>query len=1506
MQRRLNLSHPPPGSALGGRFHPAVASWFESAFRAPTEVQQQAWALTAQHRHALIAAPTGSGKTLAAFLSSINDLVVEGIERGLEDSVHVLYISPLKALSNDIQKNLQAPLSGIRGKLVELGYPDIAIRDAVRTGDTTAAERESMRRNPPHILVTTPESLFILLTSASGREMLATVRTVIVDELHAMAGNKRGSHLMLSLERLCALTSRDPIRIGLSATQKPIETMAEFLVGERPAQKNIFPPPRGEGLGEGGVEPTAPSPLPPSTRGEGGKCAIVDTGYTRKRDLALELPRSPLDAVISHEAWSEIYDRLAALTKEHRTTLIFVNTRTLAERTARHLAERIGEEHVTAHHGSLAKEHRLSAEQRLKAGQLKALVATASLELGIDIGEVDLVCQLGPPRSIAAFLQRVGRSGHAVEAVPKGRLFPLSLDDLVESAALLDAVKRGELDRIRVPQKPLDVLAQQIVAEVASREWEVAALYDTLHRAAPYHELARAEFDAVVGMLAEGFSTRRGRRAAHLHYDMVNGKLRGRRGARLTALTNAGVIPDQFDYEVILSPEGWRIGSLNEDFAFESAAGDIFQLGNSSYRILKVETGKVYVQDAKGLPPTIPFWFGEAPGRTLELSAAVSRLMANAEHRLEEGMPACEHWLTQELALPEAAAQQLTRYLAAAKAALTTLPKLDTIVFERFFDEAGDTHLVIHSPHGSRLNRAWGLALRKRFCRQFNFELQASALEDSIVLSLGPTHSFPLEEVKGYLKSASVRELLTQALLDAPMFGTRWRWDATVALALRRSLNGQRVAPQLQRMAAEDLLAVVFPDQLACAENMTGEREIPDHPLVRQTIHDCLHETMDVDGLITLLRRIEANAVQIVCRDLTAPSPLAESILNARPYAFLDDGAAEERRTHAVRTQKLLEPQAAADLGRLDPEAIERVCREAWPDPASPDELHDALVVSGFLTAEEGAAWAAFFEALHRERRVTVLTLPDGQGLWVAMERLPQALAALPEARAGDVSALPAGEKPDTETALRELLRSRLEMLGPVTQARLAGPLGMLPERILPGLLALEQEGAVMRGQITASSVIPAEAGIQNLANPVGPGLRRDDGRLVEWCERRLLQRIHRYSIARKRAEIQPVAPAEFTRFLFEWQGLGEGRREGEAGLLAVLQQLEGFAASAGAWETDLLPARVQRYLPQMLDRLCSAGHVMWWRPYAVTLDETARRSGPVRSTPIVLSARAHLGYWQSLPEAAEAPPQLSHPGRRVLDNLKEYGASFFGDLTHDTGLLRAEVEQALGELVAYGLVTCDSFAGLRALTLPAARRADRAGTRRAHRRGLHSVDEAGRWSLQRAPRPQPRPQALADPAVDHIARVLLRRYGVVFRKLLEREDHLPPWRELFYVYRRLEARGEICGGRFVNGFSGEQFALPDATAPLRRAAKAASDRLISISAADPLNLLGVILPGEKVPALPGNRLLFRAGKVIAVQIGGEVRYLEKISPAEEWDLRNTLLRQARHTAFMEQPPQRH
>jgi len=928
-------------------FHPAVAAWFSRTFDAPTPAQERAWPALQAGRHVLVAAPTGSGKTFAAFLAAIDQLVKEGLDGPLPDETRIVYVSPLKALSNDIQRNLEAPLEGIREELAALNLPEVAIRAVVRTGDTSQAERAGMRRKAPHIVVTTPESLYILLGSQSGRDMLATCRTVIVDEIHAIAGNKRGAHLALSLERLQALTGRGLARIGLSATQKPIEEVARFLIGSR------------------------------SVAGE--NCIVIDSGHARSRDLELELPPAPLEAVMSGEVWTQVYDRLAELIREHRTTLVFVNTRRLAERVARHLSERLGQENVAAHHGSLSKERRLDAEQRLKRGELKVLVATASLELGIDIGDVDLVCQLGSTRSINALLQRVGRAGHSVGGTSKGRVFPLSRDELVECAALLDAVRRGELDRLDVPREPLDVLAQQITAEVSAREWAEDELFDLMRGAYPYRELRREDFDECVRMLAEGFSTRRGRRGALLHHDSVNKMLRPRKGARLTALTSGGAIPDNADYKVMLEPEGHLVGTVNEDFAVESLQGDVFQLGNTSYRILRVERGTVRVEDARGQPPSIPFWLGEAPARTEELSAAVSRLNREIERRLDSGLAAgigpgeAMQWLIETVGLGEAAALQIVQYLSAGRAALGSLPTFDTVIFERFFDESGGMQLVIHSPFGSRVNRAWGLSLRKRFCRTFNFELQAAATENHIVLSLTHAHSFELAEAARYLHSNSVRQVLVQALCAAPMFGVRWRWDAGIALALPRFRGGKKIPPQIARMNAEDLLASVFPDQVACAENLPGEIEIPDHPLVRQTIRDCLEDAMDIARFEAVLRGLESGEIRVVARDLTEPSPLALEALNARPYAYLDDAPLEERRTQAVMSRRWIDPESAADIGKLDQQAIDRVRTEAWPDAATADELHDALLWLTFLTDEErrrNAAWPGLMDELAASMRV--------------------------------------------------------------------------------------------------------------------------------------------------------------------------------------------------------------------------------------------------------------------------------------------------------------------------------------------------------------------------------------------------------------------------------------------------------------------------------------------------------------------------------------------------------
>jgi ATP-dependent Lhr-like helicase len=1425
-------------------FHPAVWRWFSNQFAAPTEAQSRAWPAIASGRNALIAAPTGSGKTLAAFLAAIDALVREAVAGRLQDATQVVYISPLKALSNDIQRNLEQPLAGIAAELERLGLPGHELRAVVRTGDTPAAARLTMSRRPPHILVTTPESLYLLLTSESGRKLLGTVRSVIVDEIHAVAGSKRGAHLALSLERLAALSAHPVQRIGLSATVKPIEQVASFLVGA-------------------------------AADGSTTDCAVVDAGHARARDLALLLPDAPLEAVMPAEVWQNLYDQLAQLIQQHRTTLVFANTRRMVERVARHLSERIGEQHLAAHHGSLAKEQRLDAEQRLKAGRLRALVATASLELGIDIGDVELVCQLGTPRSISTFVQRVGRANHAVLGVPKGRLLPLSRDELIECVALLDAVRAGELDALHIPPHALDVLAQQLVAEVSAREWDEDALYALVRRAWPYRQLERSRFDEVVRMLADGFATRRGRQSAYLHRDAVHRQLRARRGARLTALTCGGAIPDTADYQVVLEPSGTSIGTLNEDFAVESLAGDVFQLGNCSYRILRVEAGRVRVEDARGQPPTMPFWLGEAPARSAELSAAVSALREEIDAALATvdapGIARCIEDVMRRHELSEPAARQMVEYLAAAKAMLGQLPTMRRIAFERFFDETGDMHLVIHAPYGNRINRALGLMLRKRFCRAFNFELQAAATEDAIVLSLGETHSFALDQLPRFLNSRSAEGVLVQALLDAPLFITRWRWNASIALAVRRARAGKRVPAPLQRMAAEDLLAIVFPDQLACAENVVGEREIPDHPLVRQTLYDCLHEAMDLDGLISLLSAMEQGRVQVIARDLPHPSPLALEVLSARPYAYLDDAPLEERRTQAVATRRWIDPEVAAQFGQLDAAAIDAVRREAWPAPESPDELHDALMSLVVIneSRDEVRELAPLLEHLIESRRATRLRSSVAT-FAVAAEQLPLVRILYGGARLEpkiDAPAEYALRVWDDAEAVRELLRGRLQAAGPITCERLADLLALPRARVEAGLVALEVEGFVLRGHFTPGSDV------------------------LEWCERRLLARIHRYTIRTLRSEIEPVPVAVFMRFLLQWQGVTrEPRPEGVDSLEGIIEQLEGFAVPAAAWEADVLPARLKDYEAAWLDSLCLSGRAYWTR---LTVPDNVG-AGPVRSTPIALLTRKRRTQWQQLLRSATEPqPTLSAGARAVAEHLQAFGASFFDELRQGTGLLAAQAEDALGELVAAGLVTSDSFAGLRALLLPLERKRKLAA--RGRRIALFGLEEAGRWSLIHRPAAAVAEPKLGDEPQASVAWLLLRRYGIVFKRVLAREgDWLPPWHALLRVFRRLEAQGHIRGGRFVAGVSGEQFALPDAVGALRSARSAApSGHAVVLSASDPLNLTGSVLPGARVPALARNRLLLRDGIPIATYIAGSVQFLISLPPPEQWSVRNLLLRRS-------------
>ncbi|HTM11339.1 MAG TPA: DEAD/DEAH box helicase, partial [Bryobacteraceae bacterium] len=1263
-------------------FHPLVQKWFTQQFAGVTEPQRLGWPVIQSGENVLISAPTGSGKTLAAFLSALDELVRTASAGGLTDETRILYVSPLKALSNDVRVNLEVPLAGIADLARADGAPLPEIRVAVRTGDTPMAERALMSRKAPHILVTTPESLFILLTAGKSRQMLRSVRTLIVDEIHAVAGSKRGSHLALSIARLEALAEGRVQKIGLSATVSPIEEVGQFL---------------------------------------SDRAHIIQVGRRRDMDVAVEVPRDELGAVASNEMWSEIYDRTARLIGEHRTTLVFANTRRQAERIAHALGERMGEGAVLPHHGSLSRRLRLEAEQRLKRGELKAVVATASLELGIDIGTVDLVCQMGSPRSISVALQRIGRAGHWVGAEPKGRIFATTRDELIESAAVIRSIKRGELDRLEIPRAPLDILAQQIVAMAACDDWDEDALFSFARGAYPYRELARRDFDAVVEMLSEGMATSRGRRGAFLHRDQVNHRLRGRRGARLMAITNGGAIPDSAQYQVVAEPEGTIVGTIDEDFAVESLAGDVFLLGTTSWRIKRVETGRVRVEDAHGAAPSIPFWRGEAPGRTRELSQAVSELRVEIEARTD-----ALDLLMSECGLDRLGAEQAVEYVHAGARALGTVPSEDTVVAERFFDEAGGMQMVVHAPFGSRINRAWGLALRKRFCRAFNFELQAAATDNGLVLSLSDQHSFPLEIIFSYLRPDTVTKVLTEALLAAPMFGARWKWNASRALAVPRFLGGRKVPPPIQRMRADDLLAAVFPDQAACAENLTGEIRIPDHPLVNETIDNCLHEAMDLDGLIAILKRMEEGTLRTVAVDTPEPSPFCHEILNANPYAFLDDAPLEERRTRAVQLRRSLPPADAANLGALDPAAIAEVGEQSWPVVRDADELHDALLTLVVLPPVE--EWRGYYDELAPAGRASTA---DGR-YWVATERL------------------------DRRHDTLAILRGWTDSIGPFTAAALAARLSLPLSEVEIALAQLEGEGLILRGSFTGAS--------------------HGTGADHEFCHRRILARIHRQTLGRLRREIEPVSSADFMRFLCRWQHLSPGARlHGVDGLYQVLKQLQGYEISAAAWESTVLPGRVHKYDPEWLDRLCLAGEVMWGRlsPHPSLESQGSRKVRPTRVAPLGIFLREDAA--RLLPAASEVQQNWSHAAKDVLAALDQRGASFFHDLVRATGRLASEVEDGLWELVAGGQVTADGFENLRALIDPKRRRGEGRGRMS---RPRHAT---GRWAILE--------KGASGSDVEFYARMLLDRWGVVFRDVLARETLAPPWRSLLVVLRQWEAR---------------------------------------------------------------------------------------------------------------------
>ncbi len=1497
-------------------------------FGTPTEPQEQGWPHILAGRTTLISAPTGSGKTLAAFLAYIDRLVRKALAGDLADRTEVLYVSPLKALGNDIQKNLEVPLGEILAMAGERGLLMPEIRTAVRTGDTLMPERRAMLKRPPHILVTTPESLYILLTADKSRAILRDVETVIVDEIHAVADDKRGAHLTLSLERLEALTHKPPVRIGLSATQKPIEEVAHFLTGNRAGGTRTS---AAEAGSENATDTARLKSCPSRSESESDFSSldsdpvIINIGHKRTLDLAVEVPAMPLGPVASNEMWDEVYNRLVTLVEQHRSTLVFVNTRRMAERVAHNLGERIGEENVAAHHGSLSRKLRLAAEKKLKEGQVRVLVATASLELGIDVGTVDLAVQINSPRAIAVTLQRVGRSGHWRGAVPKGRLFCTTRDDLLECAALVRAIRHGDLDRLMIPEAPLDVLAQQIVAACAAEQnptatprlrqraqdglatagedagatsstageggsvsdgWSEDELFALVRRAYPYRNLERTTFDAILEMLSEGIASRRGRYGAYLHRDRVNGKLRARRGARLAAITSGGAIPDNSLYAVVAEPDGIVVGTVDEDFAVESNRGDIMLLGNTSWMIRRIETnaGRVLVQDAHGAPPSVPFWRGEAPARTQELSEHIGTLREKISEMLPQTSPmgfsatqpevaAAVGWLKEECGLDDSGAEQAIEYILQGRAVLGSVPTQTTVIAERFFDEGGGMQLVIHAPFGGRINKAWGLALRKRFCVGFNFELQAAATDNGLNIALAEQHSFPLGDVFNFLQAATVQPILEQAALDSPIFATRWRWDANRALALLRFQNGKKVPPQIQRMRSDDLLASVFPDAAACFENIQGERQIPDHPLVNEVMKDVLTEAMDIDGLKLVLSGLADGRIRCLAVDTPVPSQFSHEILNANPYAFLDDAPLEERRARAVQMRRMLPESVLEEVGGLDPAAIAQVREEAWPDVRDADELHDVLHTLVALPEDLllVGSWLGFFDRLITEGRAGVAAIAAGetplrqaQGrlagqpagrrrYWVATERIKTFSVLFPEAQFESALEEVETTAPSRDDALLTTVTGWMSHLGPTTAAQLEETIGIGASEVSNALLRMEASGIVLRGSFSGAAVPTQAAG-------------------TEWCERRLLARIHRLTVATLRKQIEPVTAAQFMQWLLRWQHVAAGTQvAGERGTLEVLRQLQGFEIPANAWERQVLARRVVDYDPKWLDHLCLTGAVGWGRlsPHPATLDSNSARGSdtgtasrqrrviPTSVAPITFFIREDSDWMTPRHPGAEqaANNGLSHVAQMVLDFLRQRGASFFADIVRGTDKLKAEIETALWELVAAGLVTADGFDNLRSLIDPKRRAGQGSG------RTTRPRHNAGRWALLHTDEVVERPRA-----VEAACWMLLRRYGIVVRDVLAREANLPPWRELLAGFRRLEDRGEIRGGRFVDGFLGEQFALPVAVESVRAMRKLdPTPGTITLSAADPLNLVGILVPGERVPAISGNSVTYRDGVAMSI-----------------------------------------
>jgi len=1401
-------------------FHPAVRAWFEERFGRPSPPQAQGWPAIARGENVLILAPTGSGKTLAAFLKCLDILYREGIRR--EPGIRVLYISPLKALNNDVYRNLEVPLAEIEAKARELGLSLPHLTHAVRTGDTPQRERAEMRRHPPDILITTPESLYLLLTSRS-RDILRTVRYVIVDEIHALCTTKRGAHLSLSLERLEALLPRPPVRIGLSATLRPLEEVAHFLGGT------------------------------------GRPVTIVDAGVRRNLDLRVEVPVDDMRALPEGSLWPASHRRVLELVEAHRAAIVFVNSRGLAERLAGQLNALAGREVARVHHGSMSREAREQVEAELKAGRLPCLVATSSLELGIDVGAVDLVIQIESPGTVSRGLQRVGRAGHALGAVSKGRLLPKYRGDLLETAGIVREMRKGEIEEIRVPTGALDVLAQQVVAMAAMDEWRVDDLLALVRRAWGYRDLTERQLRSVLDMLAGRYPSEEFRELRpRIVWDREAGVIRGREGARALAVLSGGTIPDRGYYEVYLEGRNVKLGELDEEFVYESRVGDVFLLGTGTWQIRAIEHDRVVAVPAPGRMPRMPFWKGEGFGRPLELGRKLGAFTGEVAARLAD--PGLPQWLQSECCLDERAAQNLVQYVRDQVAHTGAVPTDRRLVLERFPDELGDQRLALLSPFGGRVNTAWGMVLRARIRQLLHLEAEVTTSDDVIHIRL-PGADRPLDpEALVRIDPDEAVELLLQEVGSTPLFGAYFRMNAGRALVLPRPRPGKRRPFWLQRLKAADLLQVA--------------RRYPDFPLVLETYREVLRDVLDLEGLRQVLTDLASGTIELAVVETDSPSPMASQILLQFVAEYMYEGEAPKAERHGTLLalhrellDELLGTGALREL--LDPRAIAAVAArlrgqaEGW-HPRGPDEVEDLLRRAGDMSQAELEAagarpeWLAQLEAERRALRLHAASRDRG--------------GASPAGDAGAVHWVHADDAPlyrRPEADVAAVVRRYARAHGPFRPEEVARRYGLPPAEVAAAAEGLAAAGTLVAGEFTR-----------------GAGGR-------EYCDREVLRQIRRQTLTLLRAEVEPVDGAAYARFLMSWQGVQAGSpmpgapgdspaagtppagapAEGpwSGALLRTLRRLQGIPLPAELWEQEILPCRVPGYQPLWLDQLLAAGELHWV-------------GAPGRRLAFYLPDQVGLfaGRLEAAPSEGLAPTQA-----QVLEACRATGAAFLGAIARRAGLSPNEALEALWELAWMGLVTNDTFAPVREVLRSPSRSARHRGRAAPVLRG-----GTGRWwptaaLVEAAPAVLPGGEGTPGGAADRAeayARLLLDRYGVVSREVAAADGGPAPWGEVLERLRRMEWRGEVRQGYFVAGLSGLQFARADAVERLRRARDLTGGPPVLLNATDPANPYGAILPwpeGERLARLPSTYLVLLDGlPVLGVESHG--RRLVPLAPLPE------------------------